>query len=424
LLSDYEFQGGNFMSNMVVATNVLALNSHRNLKTIGTMQTKSSARLSSGYKINSAADDAAGLAISEKMRSQIRGLDQASKNTQDGVSLIQTAEGGMQEIDNMLQRIRELVNSAANDTNENNYVGTGDRTKIQDEINQLISEIDSMKDRVEFNKKKVLNGTYANVSVQIKTVSAQLGRYRVITGAGGSKITGLSQAVQKANAGVGSIQGKIAGIGASIDILTTMGSSATVIRGLEKRLSTEINTNLKAAKTALASVTTYYNQVVTMDKIATGLSIQKQGLNSIASKGTTTLHFQIGANANQSLMLNIGSFDTQVLGIGDGKGNSALNIEKSSGAQITGYLSVLDNALSYVTSERSKMGAAQNRLEYTQKSLDVSSENLSAAESRIRDTDMAKEMMTLTKANVLQQAATSMLAQANQAPQNVLQLLG
>jgi len=286
------------MSNMVVRTNVLAINSHRSLKQVGAQQAKSSARLSSGYKVNSAADDAAGLAISEKMRAQIRGLDQASSNAQDAISLIQTAEGGMQEIDNMLQRIRELTVKAANDTLDADGT-TGDRLKVQDEIQQLATEIDSMSERVEFNKKKIINGSFS----------------------------------------------------------------------------------------------------------------------------ATALHFQVGANASQSMTLTIGKLDMATL-------SSTLNtfitggsMATAVGASISDVIANVDDAIEKVTTERSKLGAAQNRLEYTMKSLDISSENLSASESRIRDTDMAKEMMALTQANVLQQAATSMLAQANQAPQSVLQLL-
>ena len=287
------------MSNMVVRTNVLAINSHRSLKQVGLQQSKSSARLSSGYKVNSAADDAAGLAISEKMRAQIRGLDQASTNAQDAISLIQTAEGGMQEIDNMIHRIRELTVKAANDT-LTNELDTGDRTKVYDEVKQLLSEIDNMSERVEFNKKSIINGTYE----------------------------------------------------------------------------------------------------------------------------TTGLHFQVGANSgtSQTMTVTIGNVNTTALGIGpttlDGIGAAG-----ATGASISALLDDIDGALEHVTTQRSKLGAAQNRLEYAMKSLDISSENLSAAESRIRDTDMAKEMMSLTQANVLQQAATSMLAQANQAPQSVLQLL-
>lgn len=276
------------MSNTVVNTNTLALNSHRALKNVGNMQAKSSARLSSGEKINSAADDAAGLAISEKMRSQIRGLDMASKNAQDGISMVQTAEGGMKEISNMVQRVRELTVQAANDSNE-----TEDRQKIQGEVDQLVGEIDSMSGRVEFNKKKLIDGDYA---------------------------------------------------------------------------------------------------------------------------GSTKIHLQVGANSGQSIEFNIGSMKASALGVAsiDVTGNPST---------ITAQLDKLDTAISTISENRANLGSVQNRLEYTIKSLDISSENLSASESRIRDTDMAKEMMNLTKSNVLNQAATTMLSQANQAPQNVLSLL-
>ncbi len=278
------------MSNMVVNTNVLALNSHRALKAVGNMQAQSSARLSTGQRINTAADDAAGLAISEKMRSQIRGLDMASKNAQDGISMIQTAEGGMTEIGSMVQRIRELTVQAANDSNDQ---PSGDRTKIQAEITQLTSEIDSMAGRVEFNNKKLLDGSYS----------------------------------------------------------------------------------------------------------------------------TNSIHLQIGANSGQSISFNIGGMNSTSLGL------NGLNVDVAAGSAISATISTVNTAVNTVANERAKLGAVQNRLNYTIKSLDIASENLSASESRIRDTDMAKEMMNLTKANVLQQAATSMLSQANQAPQNVLQLL-
>jgi flagellin len=274
-------------SNTVVNTNVLAINSHRSLKNVGAVQAKASARLSSGLRINSAADDAAGLAISEKMRSQIRGLDQASRNAQDGISLVQTAEGGLTEIGNMVQRIRELGVQAANDTNE-----ASDRDKIQTEVAQLKTEIDSMAERVEFNDKQLLTGDYS----------------------------------------------------------------------------------------------------------------------------TAGLTFQVGANKSQIITLSIGAMTLSGLGL------TSIDFATSAGA-ITAQLDTLDAALATLSTQRADLGAVQNRLEYTMRSLDISSENLSASESRIRDTDMAKEMMNLTKANILNQASTSMLAQANQNPQNVLSLL-
>ncbi|MDR1001042.1 MAG: flagellin [Clostridiales bacterium] len=274
---------------MVINTNVLSLNAHRAMKNVSAAQTQASQRLSSGLRINSAADDAAGLAISEKMRSQIRGLDMASKNAQDASSLVQTAEGGMQQIDSMVQRMRELVVQASNDTNQ-----VDDREKIGEELLQLTAEIDSMASRVEFNERKLLNGSVG------------------------------------------------------------------------------------------------------------------------------TLYMQIGANESQGIEFNVGGMTAGDLGLA---GIASAVTSATSGSDITGLISVLDNGLKQVTGARSTLGAIQNRLDYTMKSLDISSENLSAAESRIRDTDMAKEMMNLTKTNVLSQAATSMLSQANQSPQNILQLL-
>ncbi len=279
------------MSNMVVNTNVLALNSHRALKNVGALQSKSSARLSSGQRINSAADDAAGLAISEKMRSQVRGLDMASKNTQDGISLIQTAEGGMQEIGNMLQRMRELGVQGANDTNT-----ADDRALIQNELDELTAEVDKMAGKVQFNGMDLLSGT-----------------------------------------------------------------------------------------------------------------------GGVASNGKFT--FQVGANNAQTLEITIGACNISGLTM------TAANIDVSDNTNANKLIVDCDKGIGKLNELRAGLGATQNRMEYTMKSLDISSENLSAAESRIRDTDMAKEMMNLSKANVLQSAATSMLAQANQAPQNVLQLL-
>ena len=276
------------MSNTVVNTNVLAINSHRALKNVGNAQAKASGRLSSGLRINSAADDAAGLAISEKMRGQVRGLNQASRNSQDGISLIQTAEGGIQEVNNMVQRIRELTVQAANDTNQEE-----DRGKIGTEINQLKAEIDAMTERVEFNSKKLING-------------------------------------------------------------------------------------------------------------------------DLSGSGVT---FQVGANQNQLMNVQIGAMNASGLGL------NSMVTGGSTASGISSQLANIDGAIGIITTARANLGAAQNRLEFTITSLDISSENLQASESRIRDTDMAKEMMNSTRANVLQQAATSMLSQANQAPQRVLQLL-
>ncbi len=543
------------MSNLVVQTNILALNSHRNLKVIGDKQTKASQKLSSGYKINSAADDAAGLAISEKMRSQIRGLDMASKNAQDAISLIQTAEGGMQEIDNMVQRIRELVVYAANDTQDADNGGVdvedrsgiqlGDRQKIQDEINTLMKEIDSMAGRVEFNKKKLIDGTYASDGAAGGGTSAAEREWQklndaslaatidnVFAKAASDAAVGLSS--DASDAATSAVSDAVDVTSATLDTLITalntavtnndittdegdiLSASMTTINELIKDAVSDLNSattqfEIDNAKKTITDTLSRLKEQVQDDstlesKAETGILAYIQAiedsLNSTADKSIgaafddkekaieaekamsaaatasdiasdavidtsnalsdfedeqggpppypdteaavtntgNSIYFQVGANATQGWSLNIGNITCKGLGLaadaieetgvveaaeGNIDPDNYINVLKMTGeGELSQLLDTIDNALTIVTTERSKLGAAQNRLEYTKSSLDISSENLSASESRIRDTDMAKEMMKMTAANVLQQAGVSMLAQANQAPQSVLQLLG
>ena len=318
------------MSNMVVNTNILALNSHRALKNVGVNQSRASARLSSGLRVNSAADDAAGLAISEKMRSQIRGLDQASRNTQDGASLIQTAEGGITEISNMVQRIRELTVQASNDTNQ-----AIDREKIGLEIGQLLQEIEEMASRVEFNNMTLLDGTMTGKNLQV--------------GANARQMIGF---------GIKSMN--VAGLGMDTVFNNALGVSFTV------------DFSIPAGTPGAFTVSDF-----------------------AAAFGNLT-------STEISELLRIDADPTTIPPTPMGG---------------------IDGTLSIISEQRATLGALQNRLEYTIRSLDISSENLSASESRIRDADMAKEMMKLTQSNVLQQAAISMLAQGNQSPQSILQLL-
>ncbi|MGB9661635.1 MAG: flagellin Hag [Moorellaceae bacterium] len=280
---------------MRINHNISALNTYRQLTINNTAMTKSLEKLSSGLRINRAGDDAAGLAISEKMRGQIRGLDQAIRNAQDGISLIQTAEGGLNETHSILQRMRELVVQAGNlGTNQ-----TEDLQAIQDEITQLADEITKISERTQFNGKTLLDGSYAS--------------------------------------------------------------------------------------------------------------------------GTGDLIFQIGANDTQQLKLNIDAMDATTLGVDA----TTIDVTKfTDGTAVDTALKAIDTAINTVSAQRSALGATQNRLEHTINNLSVASENLTAAESRIRDVDMAKEMMEFTKQSILSQAATAMLAQANQVPQMVLQLLG
>jgi flagellin len=479
---------------MRIQNNVSAINAHRYYGINQTNATKSIAKLSSGYRINSAADDAAGLAISEKMRSQIRGLTMASKNAQDAVSLIQTAEGGLQEIDNMVQRIRELVVYASNDTQDYDGSGSaalGDRQKIQDEINSLSAEIDSMATRVEFNKKKLIDGSLADPTDTINGLNSSLSAlkakrdnlyanaaspgafaaaateyalaqttytqavttYGAYTATYQAALNTFNIATADFDKATASFEAAEAQYKAGI-ISSTAYAQASTAYALAQTTYANASTTYDAYLATYNAATNTYNIALNSYNIATASFQNKEAefkesnstltrydaqiksigehIASIAQEGAgTDLYFQVGANANQKLVLNIGSIKTNSLGIGDGKQdatktkeNKIINVVEATGAQITGLLDTLDQALSYVTTERSKLGAAQNRLEYTMNSLDISAENIQAAESRIRDVDMAKEMTNFTKLSILFQASTAMLAQANAFPQGVLQLLG
>jgi len=270
---------------MIINHNLNAMNAHRNMMDNTTKAGKSMEKLSSGLRINKAGDDAAGLAISEKMRGQIRGLNQASRNGQDGISMIQTAEGALNETHDVLQRMRELAVQASNDTNV-----TADRDAIKSELTQLSSEITRIASQTEFNTRKLLN-------------------------------SGL------------------------------------------------------------------------------------------------TVKFHVGANSGQTVQLSINKANASSLGL------KASNIRVSKQSLAEAAIANINSAITTVSTSRANLGALQNRLEHTIKNVDTSAENLQAAESRVRDVDMAKEMMNFSKNNILNQAAQAMLSQANQAPQGVLQLL-
>jgi flagellin len=279
--------------------NIAAMNSYRNLSVTDGQMSKSLEKLSSGFRINRAADDAAGLAISEKLRGQVNGLNTASSNAQNAISLVQTAEGALNETHSILQRVRELAVQSSNDTNT-----TADRGAIQEEVNALAKELNRIGNTTEFNTQKVLDGSF------------------------------------------------------------------------------------------------------------------------------TAKQFQVGANQGQSLSVSISDMRGGALGVAvDGTG-AANNTEAAVGLDVSTTqaaantaIGTLDTAIASVSAQRSKLGAVQNRLEHTVNNLNVSAENLAASESRIRDTDMAKEMMAFTRSQILTQAGTAMLAQANQAPQGVLSLL-
>lgn len=370
---------------MRINNNIMALNTHRQLGINNNMTAKSLEKLSSGYRINRAGDDAAGLAISEKMRGQIRGLNMASKNAQDGISLIQTAEGALTETHAILQRMRELVNQAANDTNQSE-----DRDAVKEELSQLESEIDRIAGQTEFNGKKLLNGSFG---IQLDDASTNA------VGANGIIAVDVSGAKTSETYTLTGVAGKLT--------LADSKGNTQVLEGLTDDFTGTLNFDKLGVKLEVKNF-----------QGATGVTFTAGTDDTIATSATAEAKFQIGANEGQNLGLSIGDMSANGLGV------TGINAKVSNHDDATAALTTLDTAIKNVSTQRSKLGAAQNRLEHTIKNLDTSSENLQAAESRIRDVDMAKEMMEFTKQNILQQAATAMLAQANMAPQTVLKLLG
>ncbi|KUO52784.1 MAG: flagellin [Desulfitibacter sp. BRH_c19] len=410
---------------MRINNNIMAMNTHRQLGLGNTAGAKSMEKLSSGYRINRAGDDAAGLAISEKMRGQIRGLSQASRNSQDGISLIQTAEGALNETQAILQRMRELSVQSANDTNT-----LQDRENIQKEVKQLGEEIQRIAEQTEFNSKKLLTGDMGGATTSATHVTTNS-----LTGNTGATL--LTALVDK--------DGNDAGI-AETDIITATWSvggqqysqSLTVGAASDlDALGTQIATDATIASAAAGGTADFAITSATAGtagqingfsiEVKTADGVRKEAAsNALSNFSTTTAaaddradgsaDFQIGANQGQSLNLSIDEMSADSLGVRE--------LQVGTKSQAATAIKVLDEAIQKVSAGRANLGASQNRLEHTIKNLDASAENLQAAESRIRDVDMAKEMMEFTKNNILQQAATAMLAQANMAPQSVLQLLG
>ena len=393
---------------MIINHNMNALNAHRNMGINNTAAGKSMEKLSSGLRINRAGDDAAGLAISEKMRGQIRGLTQASRNSADGISMIQTAEGALNETTNILQRMRELAVQASNDTNT-----TSDREEIQKEINALTEEVDRIANNTEFNTQKLLNGSKSGEAGDLVRDEVE-GKQGIFT------IT-LDNAVAKGNKL--NIDGKVVEFKEDKDVNTVQGIKdklGEVLKGYEFDVSVD------------KKVITL-KQMENTDKDEFKVSLDGVELDNTKAKVTTAgitqrdaefsegkVSVQVGANAEQSMNIEIGDMRAQALKITNAKGKG-LSVESAEDANEA--ITAFDAALNAVSSQRANLGAVQNRLEYTISNLDNTAENLTSAESTLRDVDMAKEMMEYSKNNILNQAAQAMISQANQQPQNVLQLL-
>ena len=389
---------------MIINHNMNALNAHRNMGINNTAAGKSMEKLSSGLRINRAGDDAAGLAISEKMRGQIRGLTQASRNSADGISMIQTAEGALNETTNILQRMRELAVQASNDTNT-----SSDRNEIQKEINALTEEVDRIANNTEFNTQKLLNGNKSGeAGDEIKAaVTEKVGSFEITIG-------GTDLAVND----VITIDGK----SIKITNATKANVEQTISGALKDKYTVVFDDNAGAQKITLTQKVAADKEEIKASLKGTDLAVTSnagvEGRDAQISEGQVSV--QVGANANQSMSIEIGDMRAEALGITNAKGKG-LSVETAEDANEA--ITKFDEALNAVSSQRANLGAVQNRLEYTISNLDNTAENLTSAESTLRDVDMAKEMMEYSKNNILNQAAQAMISQANQQPQNVLQLL-
>ena len=479
---------------MVVQHNLTAMNSNRMLGITQGAQAKSSEKLSSGYQINRAADDAAGLTISEKMRKQINGLDRASTNAQDGVSAVQTAEGALTEVHSMLQRMNELAVQASNGTNSED-----DRAAIQAEIEQLTTEIDRVAETTKFNETYLLKGEEGTMNMYVKAHDAGLkGELSTtLTTAtfttdikAGDKITiggreyeiGISKAdadkmvKDGATVTIDDRTFKIAGTkaqtadgkalyvetkGVATDAkafsvtasLTTEEKTAKKADGTDITNDDVSDTNVKAYIVAGSKVSDGTNEytvvsdandsVIELSKAYELIKGELETANSIGTDSAVTVtngtdgtftwtlgtaetaktlsfNLHVGADADMTnkINVNIDAMSSAGLGI------KGINVKDDTGMSATYAIDAIADAVAKVSSQRSALGAIQNRLEHTIANLDNVVENTTAAESRIRDTDMAEEMVEFSKNNILAQAGQSMLAQANQANQGVLSLLG
>ena len=372
----------------VINTNVASLNAQRNLSTSGSQLATSLQRLSSGLRINSAKDDAAGLAISERFSTQIRGLNVATRNANDGISLAQTAEGAMAEIGNNLQRIRELAVQSSNATNS-----ATDREALQKEVAQLQSEIQRVATQTEFNGTKLLDGSFTGQAFQVGANAGQLITVNAVTNA---QTNSLGAGFFAANA-----------TGTVTDVATTgLSLNGVTIRDVAAQGSADATgAALVAAINERAGDTGVY---ATYDAGTDGLTLQ----SLVADRDLVIAGGPGGTGLTAGTTAATAGTAVQV---------EDLNISTFVGAQRS--ISITDKALTTINSARADMGAIQNRFSSVIQNLQTASENLSAIRSRIRDADYAKETAELTRTQILQQAGTAMLAQANQLPQNVLSLL-
>ena len=374
---------------MRINTNIMALNAQNKLTANQSSVEKSIQKLSSGLRINGAADDASGLAISEKMRAQIRGLDQAQSNAQDGISLIQTAEGALQQTTDILQRMRELVIKAQN----TGVLTDNDRTSISSELSTLQDEIDRIATSTTFNGKKLLNG---DMSTKFDT---------------SSNITDLAMKVDVANA-----KG-----GMEFTLADSLTDGKLALSYEEDGATKTVYSDVKfTSEASLTGKVTFADVGISLDFGDTYVTLTEK---TVKTADSNRADFKIGANTFEEDVLSCGIEDKSSVGLNRAMGTDKFTIDISDAAKADATLEAIDYAIEKVSAQRADLGVIQNRMEYAVSNLSTTEENLTAAESRIRDVDMAEEMVAYTKNSILNQSAMSMLAQANQQPQTILSLL-
>ena len=394
---------------MVVQHNITAMNANRMLGLTTGSLAKSTEKLSSGYRINRAADDAAGLTISEKMRKQIRGLDQASTNAEDGISAVQTAEGALTEVHSMLQRMNELAVQAANGT-----MSEDDRQAVQDEVDQLVTEIDRVSTTTKFNETYLLKGDDNKTTItktvytkpDMSLVEDAMAKGSTLTVKTAMDATGKTEYTFTSGLAEGS---------------TWAGKKVVKDSATPGADEIKLADAQKAELAAMNKVITTYGAEMGINAVtlAAGDNDVTSKSNQFTYNDSLTFSLHVGADSSSDNKINV-TIDSIS---SDGLSLKGLTVAGKTSAPATRSIDTISDAIKKVSSQRSALGAVQNRLEHTIANLDNVVENTTSAESRIRDTDMAEEMVTYSKNSILQQAGQSMLAQANQANQGVLSLL-
>jgi len=389
-----------------INTNVDALNAYRNLSMTQAKLSDSLQKLSSGYRINKAADDASGLSISQGLQSQIGGLTQAAKNAQDGINVVQTADGALTEVDSILQRMNSLAVQAANTGSQD----TSARQAAQTELSQLNSNLDSIGSRTSFGNSKLLDGSFGAQNVTTGTTSAFTSvvvaastGFTFTTTVGGVAATAVTATVAAGTYTTAKSLTDAVNLGLHAGLVAAGGT------GSEVSANYNVNSGGTGGAFGLTGVSAFTTTAGTPDELAKlGISA---GASSASAGGGV---FQVGANAGQTQAVSIAAVNSTTLS------TSGLDLVNSASAAIT----TIQAAISTVSTERAQLGAYQNGFQHTINNLNVTVENLQSSNSSIQDTDMASEMVAFTKSQVLQQAGVSMLAQANSSSQSVLKLLG